>query len=95
MALMEGKTEKPFQELREKFVPTFIRSCMFWLPAQTVNFLLVGPRFRVIYVGACSFTWVNILCWIKRQRSEDLGAENTPIEAVEEAKVKAAAVKVE
>lgn len=82
MSLMEGKTDKPFEELREKFVPTFIRSCMFWLPAQTANFLLIGPRFRVIYVGFCSFTWVNILCWIKRQRmpnSEDAKEEKPAV----------------
>lgn len=57
----------PFAELREKFVPTFIRSCMFWLPATTMNFMLVSPKFRVIYVGTCALIWVNILCWIKRQ----------------------------
>ncbi|XP_067643153.1 mpv17-like protein [Eurosta solidaginis] len=69
MAIME-RAEDPFKELREKFMPTFARSCMFWLPAQTVNFVLVPPRFRIIYMGICGFLWVNILCWIKRQRNE-------------------------
>jgi len=30
MSLMEG-SEDTFLELREKFVPTFMRSCIFWL----------------------------------------------------------------
>ncbi|XP_017034140.1 mpv17-like protein isoform X2 [Drosophila kikkawai] len=66
MSLMEG-SEDTFLELREKFVPTFVRSCIFWLPAQALNFTLVAPRFRVIYMGVCGLIWVNILCWIKRQ----------------------------
>ncbi|XP_037719653.1 mpv17-like protein isoform X1 [Drosophila subpulchrella] len=66
MSLMEG-SEDTFLELREKFVPTFMRSCIFWLPAQVLNFSLVAPRFRVIYMGVCGLIWVNILCWTKRQ----------------------------
>ncbi|XP_017494767.1 PREDICTED: mpv17-like protein [Rhagoletis zephyria] len=69
MSLME-RAQDPFKELREKFVPTFLRSCIFWLPVQTLNFILIAPRFRVIYMGVCGFIWVNILCWIKRQRNE-------------------------
>ncbi|KAH8270032.1 hypothetical protein KR018_002785 [Drosophila ironensis] len=66
MSIMEG-SEDIFLELREKFVPTFVRSCVFWLPAQALNFSLVAPRFRVIYMGVCGLIWVNILCWTKRQ----------------------------
>ncbi|CAD7081478.1 unnamed protein product [Hermetia illucens] len=67
MSLME-RAPDPFEELKQKFSPTFLRSCIFWIPAQFVNFTFVSPRFRVIYVGTCAFAWVNILCWIKRQR---------------------------
>lgn len=66
MAIME-RQDDTFAELKEKFVPTFARSCLFWLPAQTINFYWVPPRFRVIYVGTCSLIWANILCWVKRQ----------------------------
>ncbi|EDV97723.1 GH17024 [Drosophila grimshawi] len=66
MSIMEG-SEDIFLELREKFVPTFLRSCIFWLPAQALNFMFIAPRFRIIYMGLCGMIWVNILCWIKRQ----------------------------
>ncbi|XP_034481396.1 mpv17-like protein isoform X1 [Drosophila innubila] len=66
MSLMEG-SDDIFLELREKFLPTFQRSCIFWLPAQALNFLFIAPRFRIIYMGVCGMIWVNILCWIKRQ----------------------------
>lgn len=67
MSLMEQKLSIT-EECRQKFVATFARSCLFWIPAQTLNFVLVPPKFRVVYVGSCAFAWVNILCWIKRQQ---------------------------
>ncbi|XP_075224727.1 mpv17-like protein isoform X2 [Lycorma delicatula] len=66
MSLMERK-EDLLEECREKFIPTFKTSCGFWLPAQTINFLLVPPPARVVYVGTCSFIWINILCILKRE----------------------------
>lgn len=66
---MEGKDDLTL-ELKQKFLPTFGRSCMFWLPAQMFNFVLIPPKFRVIYMGVCGFVWVNILCWIKRQQTK-------------------------
>ncbi|XP_046398400.1 mpv17-like protein isoform X1 [Ischnura elegans] len=66
MSLMERKSDL-FEECRNKLIPTFKTSCVFWLPAQTMNFLWIPPAARVIYVGTCAFAWVNILCWIKRQ----------------------------
>ncbi|XP_055630141.1 mpv17-like protein [Toxorhynchites rutilus septentrionalis] len=67
MSLMERQSNI-MEECKQKFVPTFARSCLFWMPAQTVNFLLVPPKFRVVYVGSCALAWVNILCWVKRQK---------------------------
>lgn len=78
MALMEG-SEDTFEELRAKFLPTFIRSCAFWLPAQALNFMFVAPRFRIIYMGVCGMIWVNILCWIKRQSLSTETATTTTI----------------
>lgn len=66
MSIMEGAAD-PLAECKEKFVPTFARSCLFWLPAQTINFVFIPPQFRVVYVGTCSLIWANILCWVKRQ----------------------------
>lgn len=69
MSIMERKPDI-FEELRNKIVPTFERSCMFWIPVQAVNFLLIPPLYRVTYIGLSSFAWINILVWIKRQSME-------------------------
>ncbi|CAD6215708.1 GSCOCG00000519001-RA-CDS [Cotesia congregata] len=67
MSVMEGKkTENLLDECKAKFVKTFATSCIFWLPVQFVNFLLIPPSFRVLYVSVASFCWVNILCHLKR-----------------------------
>lgn len=66
MSVMEKRVDL-LDELKRKFVQTFATSCIFWMPAQTINFKLIPSAFRVIYIGSCSFLWVNILCWIKRQ----------------------------
>lgn len=45
---------------------------MFWMPAQALNFALVPQTMRVVYIGSCSFLWVNILCILKREeKTED------------------------
>ncbi|KAH8404498.1 hypothetical protein KR222_008465 [Zaprionus bogoriensis] len=66
MSIMEG-SDDIFAELREKYAATFLRSCCFWLPAQTLNFSFVAPRFRIIYMGLCGVGWIHILCYLKRQ----------------------------
>ncbi len=53
-------------ETIENTVLTFQKSCLFWMPAQAVNFMLVPQSMRVVYIAVCSFCWVNILCIAKR-----------------------------
>ncbi|XP_023334090.1 mpv17-like protein [Eurytemora carolleeae] len=69
MSIMEGKPDI-FTECREKLVPTFQSSCMFWMPAQAINFLILPNQFRVVYVATCSLLWVNILCILKRDTDQ-------------------------
>ncbi|XP_015109799.1 uncharacterized protein LOC107036373 [Diachasma alloeum] len=65
MSLMEGK-EDILEECRAKFLKTFQTSCLYWLPMQFVNFLMVPAKFRVVFVSIAAFLWVNILCHLKR-----------------------------
>lgn len=68
MSLMEGAHD-PFAALKKKFVATISGSFMFWAPAQAINFFWVPPKFRFVNIGACSFVWANVLCFIKRRES--------------------------
>lgn len=71
MSLMEQK-EDALEECKQKFIPTFKNSCLFWMPAQLLNFMLIPPLLRVSYIGMCSFAWINILCYMKRQKVETI-----------------------
>ena len=55
-------------------------SCSFWMPAQAVNFAMVPNQYRVVYIGAASFLWVNILCVLKRGK----GAPQSGTPAIDE-----------
>ncbi|XP_076248965.1 mpv17-like protein [Calliopsis andreniformis] len=65
MSLMEGKFSDIFGECRAKFRQTFKTSCMYWLPVQFLNFLLIPSALRVSFVSVAAFCWVNILCYLK------------------------------
>ncbi|CAH2039464.1 unnamed protein product, partial [Iphiclides podalirius] len=71
MAVAERR-EDIFGELREKYWKTFAANQAFWIPGQTVNFFFVPSHLRVVYVASASFIWINVLCFIKRQKSEKI-----------------------
>ncbi|XP_076623484.1 PXMP2/4 family protein 4-like [Colletes latitarsis] len=64
MSIMESKSDI-FGECKVKFLQTFKTSCMYWLPVQFLNFLLIPPTLRVSFVSVAAFCWVNILCYLK------------------------------
>ncbi|XP_072947482.1 mpv17-like protein [Epargyreus clarus] len=67
LGILERK-EDVFEELREKYWKTFIANQAFWIPGQTINFFFVPSNLRVVYVASASFIWINVLCFIKRQK---------------------------
>jgi len=68
MSWLEGQDDLT-KECREKFWPTFALDCLFWLPTQAVNFALVPPPLRVVFIGVACFFWLNILCVVKNIES--------------------------
>ena len=69
----------------------FQKQVYFWVPAQLINFLFLPASVRVAFVGVCSFMWINILCWVKREppgnqtavEGAEGGLQLTPAEAVD------------
>ncbi|CAG0895089.1 unnamed protein product [Darwinula stevensoni] len=66
MSTLEFKSDI-LAEWKQKIGPTYLTSWFFWIPAQAINFALLPPPARVVYVASASFIWINILCWFKRQ----------------------------
>lgn len=67
LSVLEGKKDI-FEELRHKYVKTFLANQSFWIPVQTINFAYIPSHLRVTYVASASFIWINVLCYIKRQQ---------------------------
>lgn len=66
LGLLEGHDlDSISAEMREKFVPTFLTEISFWVPVQIVNFYFVSDRYRVMFIGAAGFVWINVLCIYK------------------------------
>ena len=68
MSALEGKDDV-LAEGRLKFPAAFAADCVFWIPVQAANFMLVPPTHRVTFIGVMAFVWLNILCVIKNVES--------------------------
>ena len=68
MSWLEGKDDV-LAECRLKFWPAYAADCVFWIPVQAANFMLVPPAYRVSFIGVMAFVWLNILCVIKNVES--------------------------
>ncbi|XP_038206418.1 mpv17-like protein [Zerene cesonia] len=69
LGVLERK-EDVFEELKHKYWKTFAANQAFWIPGQIINFAFVPSNLRVVYVASASFIWINVLCFIKRQKVE-------------------------
>ena len=67
LGILERK-EDVFEELKDKYWKTFLANQAFWIPGQTINFFFIPSNLRVVYVASASFIWINVLCFIKRQK---------------------------
>ena len=65
--VMAGESiQVAWDELKKKLFPTMAATAVFWVPAQIVNFRLVPPRLRVVYMALCTFVEFNILAVFKK-----------------------------
>ncbi|XP_077980692.1 mpv17-like protein [Glandiceps talaboti] len=66
MSILEGHDDI-YAELRDKFKATYSVGLVFWTVAQAVNFYVVPPPYRVLYVGTVAFVWANFICYMKQR----------------------------
>jgi len=65
MSAMEGQQDV-LREWKQKFLTTFVTASAFWVPANFINFRLLPPHMRVVFVGGCQIVWVSTLCYLKK-----------------------------
>ncbi|XP_038067881.1 mpv17-like protein 2 isoform X2 [Patiria miniata] len=58
MGLLEGKTlAESVDVLKKKFLTVYMVDILVWPPIQAINFFLVPPQLRVIYVNVFILLW--------------------------------------
>ncbi|CAD5229042.1 unnamed protein product [Bursaphelenchus okinawaensis] len=68
VAVLEGSSATDaFNEYCNKFLDVLKLDICFWPPVQTVNFLLLQPKYRVLYVLCTMFFYSTILTYIKHK----------------------------
>ncbi|KAL4616679.1 mpv17-like protein [Arapaima gigas] len=64
---LEGRQDI-FEDWREKFWTSYKTGVIYWSTMQAVNFLLVPPVARTVFVGGIALGWTVFLCHLRHQR---------------------------
>lgn len=66
LGTLEGQVaQDSLKEFKTKFPVTWLVEWMFWPPAQAVNFYLLPPQYRVVYVNMLILVWDSFLSYMK------------------------------
>ncbi|XP_076135759.1 mpv17-like protein [Alosa pseudoharengus] len=69
LSALEGK-EDPFEDWRNKFWTSYKTGVVYWSTMQAVNFSLVPPVARTVFVGGVALTWTVFLCHFRQRKSD-------------------------
>lgn len=58
---LQGQAPSLRGKLEQDFVPTLVNGWKFWVPAASVNFLVVPVQHQVLYMSACGVLWTAYL----------------------------------
>jgi len=78
MSFMRAKTDI-FEELRVKFLQTYIYGSVLWPTTQFFNFMFIPRANRVLFIGFIELMWTNCLCFMKDleiDSKEDIGIDD-------------------
>jgi len=64
MSIMRAKPDI-FQELKAKFLSTYIYGSILWPTTQFFNFMFIPRANRVLFIGFIELMWTNCLCFMK------------------------------
>ncbi|XP_051574973.1 mpv17-like protein [Myxocyprinus asiaticus] len=67
LSTLEG-AEDPLEDWRNKFWTSYKTGVVYWTTMQAVNFSLVPPVARTVYVGGVALAWTVFLCHFRQQR---------------------------
>ncbi|KAF7708577.1 mpv17-like protein [Silurus meridionalis] len=69
LSTLEG-SEDPLEDWKNKFWTSYKTGVVYWSIMQAVNFSLVPPIARTVFVGGISLGWTVFLCHFRQQKNE-------------------------
>ncbi|XP_057321272.1 uncharacterized protein LOC130665042 [Microplitis mediator] len=60
------------EEVKNKFFPTWKIGVFVWPILQTINYVFIPERNRVVYVSFCSLGWTSLLSYVKSLEASQL-----------------------
>ncbi|PPQ75688.1 hypothetical protein CVT26_001522 [Gymnopilus dilepis] len=63
MSTLEGKPGEAFERVKAAYVPTLVRNWGVYIPTQVINFSLVPPHLRFVFVSVVSLFWNTYLSY--------------------------------
>ncbi|XP_010883087.1 mpv17-like protein [Esox lucius] len=67
LSVLENK-EDPLEDWKEKFWTSYKTGVVYWSTMQALNFSLVPPVVRTVFVGGASLVWTVFLCHLRQQK---------------------------
>ncbi|XP_036394556.1 mpv17-like protein [Megalops cyprinoides] len=67
LSVLEGRQD-PFEDWREKFWTSYKTGVVYWSTMQALNFSLVPPVARTVFVGGITLGWTVFLCHLRQQK---------------------------
>uniref|UniRef100_A0A667XJ07 Si:ch211-120k19.1 n=1 Tax=Myripristis murdjan TaxID=586833 RepID=A0A667XJ07_9TELE len=67
LSVLENK-EDPLEDWRQKFWTSYKTGVVYWSTMQAVNFALVPPVARTVFVGGIALVWTVFLCHFRQQQ---------------------------
>ncbi|KAJ8005082.1 hypothetical protein DPEC_G00142960 [Dallia pectoralis] len=69
LSVLENK-EDPLEDWKEKFWPSYKTGVVYWSTVQALNFSLVPPVVRTVFVGGASLVWTVFLCHLRQTKDD-------------------------
>ncbi|XP_053485917.1 mpv17-like protein [Ictalurus furcatus] len=69
LSTLEGRDD-PLEDWKNKFWTSYKTGVVYWSIMQAVNFSLVPPIARTVFVGGISLGWTVFLCHFRQQKNE-------------------------
>ncbi|TRM68541.1 hypothetical protein BD626DRAFT_482044 [Schizophyllum amplum] len=75
MSTLEGKPSEAPEKLKSAFVPTLLRNWAVFVPVQILNFSVVPPQGRFVFVSIVNLFWNTYLSAVNAQQKALLDQE--------------------